>query len=475
VLVGVIVSRREVPSAQPLGRLVVAVGSAALILAPWVYGLARTGDLHRPPSPEAVLPLWRALLAVPATLPGAGGLPGTFAAATSVAILVGAMVVAFRQRPAAVAALVLVIAVSGLAAWGITEARPGWLWPPALLLPTALAYGGLAVLTGRCLAGSLADYSFGARQLAVVAVTLVVALGLLGSVVRVGTGPWTGIVRAPELVPAFVAADEPRVGPYRVLLLDQHAGEVRWDVVGAGGPSMVAFGSSADRALLEHYDGLVAALAGAADPRAGAQLGVANVRYLVVTDHQDEQLIAALGRQPALEPLPSGGGRVFRVQTWLPRAVVLPPAPGEALLATGDPGPTGAFEEQGLTRVRADVYRGALADPEPGGVLVVSEAASELWRAGGADVPLERAEIAGVNAFRVPPGTPTITARVAGGLGHRLAVGLQLLAALVVLSLALRPPRFGREREPRLRRALPSDLDAIDDPQPAEPTPGGPA
>ncbi|HWB71393.1 MAG TPA: glycosyltransferase family 2 protein [Egibacteraceae bacterium] len=459
--------RRHGP--QPLVRAGVAGAAAVALLAPWLVGLAGNGWLE-PSVAEGVGPyadgsaptLWRMLAGVPQVLPGLAGPAGTVVALLHVAVVLSAVLLGLRARPAAVAGLVAVTGGSGAAAWTAARVDPRWLWEPALLLPASLSVAGLGVIGARYLRGALRQYSFGARQVTVVVATAVVAVGLVGGVLRLAGGPWDGLRRAPTLLPAFVAADEGLVGPYRVLVLAEEGGVVRWDVTGAGGPSMVGFGTVRSRALLGFVGAAVAAAAGGADLRAGAQLGLANVRYVVASDaDRFEHLGWALERQPALEPLPSGGGRVYRVRSWLPRAVVVPPERGAALLAGGDPGDTSDLQRRGLRRASPGRYEGAADEP---GLLVVSEASSSLWRASAGDAALQPRQLRGVNAFAKPASDGPVLAYAAGGGRHRAVVVLQVLLALGVVSLALRPPGFARRVPARpALRVLPGDLGAGSD------------
>lgn len=452
-------ARRIDPSGQSLARLGVAGGAALLLLSPWLVSLVRGGTVGtQTAAPLESLPLWRALATAPEVLPVFAGLGGVRSAITAVAVLVVGILLGLRTRPMAVAGLVATVAVSALSAWAATRAGLTLVWTPALLLPAALALGGLGVIAARTLGNGLHQYAFGTRQVAVVVAAVTLGAGLAGGILRLASGPWEELVVAPQLVPQFVTADEPRVGPYRILLLAADEGAVVWDLVPATGPSMVDFGTRSDRTLIDLVDAAVAAAAGGADHRAGARLGLANVRYVVVSDGETAQdLIETLGRQPALEPLPSGGGRVFAVTSWLPRAVVLPPARGQSLLATGDPGPTGGLEEAGLEQVRRDIYFDR--DPAPeGGLLVVSEATSSLWRGSAQGQRLERRELEGVNAFVVPPEPGVVGARAGSGIGHRTVVGLQLLLLLAVISLGLRPPGLQTRGERGAARGLPAEL-----------------
>lgn len=449
-------------------RMGVAGFGALAILAPWLVDVVRQG-LGGHVLPSGPLPLWRALTAAP-SLPAGPAAVDVAAGVTALAIVAAAILLGLRTRPGAVSALAAVVGVAGLAAWGAAREEVGTHLVPALLVMVALALAGLGVIGARCLVGELRGYAFGGRQLAAVSAAVLVGLGVLGGVARVATGPWDDLSREPELVPAFVDADQPEVGPYRVLVLAA-GDEVNWDLVQAGGPSMLDYGTLPGRELLRQIDEAVTAAVGGTDPQAGTALGVANVRYVVVSDRRSsEQGVAevtdTLSRQPALEPLPSGGGRVFSVQVWLPRAAVLPTTAGQALLATGDPGSTTAVEHEGLSRVRPGVYSGSLATSaveDGGGLLVVSETTSPRWTAHADGERLPRREAGSVNAFTVPPGAEEVTVAASGGFGHYLALSLQALLALAVGSLALRPPVFARRRVQRAGAdSLPEDLTAED-------------
>jgi hypothetical protein len=408
------------------------------------------------------LPLWRAVTVVPQVVAGLGGVGGTLTALGSAAVVAASIVLGLRQRPDVVAVLVVVGGLSALAAWAVDRLGVQWLWAPAMLLPTALALAGLGVLAARTLYGGLSEHAFGARQLSVVVAAVVLIVGLVGGVARLAAGPWDGLAITPEVVPAFVGADTPVVGPYRVLLLADRGGVIAWTVTDAMGPSMVQYGAPTNDAMLRAIGTAVGGISGGGDPVAGATLGVANVRYVVVTSSgATAELADALASQPALEPLPTGAGRVYQVRSWLPRASVLPRRFAQRLLTTGDPGDTQALEKRGLELVRPGKYQGTANTP---GLLILSEAASEFV----AEVdfqPVDRRRTTGgplaapVQAWSTPAGSAEV--RPTGELRHWFVLLAQALIAAGVVSLALRPPRFTQRPAP-VRRAgrLPKQLQA---------------
>lgn len=462
---GAIVSaqRRRPQAAQATARLGLAGVAAIAILAPWLISAVAGGRLTLAGAgDDTTLPLWRALTGVPEVLPGMGGIAGILTALTSIAVVAASVLLGLRRRPDVVAVVSAVGAATAMAAWIASRLQVDWLWPPALLLPTALAVGGLGVLAARSAGGNLAEHAFGARQLSVIIATGLLGVGLFTSVVRLGTGPYEGLKLNPELVPAFVTADEPRVGPYRVLVLADRGGEVQWEVVAATGPSMVRFGAPVNRELLDGMDTAVAGVAGGGDPRAGAGLGALNVRYVVVTpDANSDELARSLADQPALEPLPSGVGRLYRVRSWLPRAAVVPTGVAASLGPTGDAGTTTRLEERGLRRLEPGRFAGVTDSPgvllltEPGGAWTARADNRELQQA-----PLELPLGEGLElpAWEIEE-PAALQLRSTGVNSHVVVLILQGLLVLGVISLALRPPGFTQRREQRQRSAaLPRQL-----------------
>jgi len=459
------------PSAErvgyPLLRLGVAVGGAAAILLPWLWSVATTPGAELVDAPVAELPAWRALALVPAVVPSAVGPTGIVTIALAVAVVVLALLLGLRLRPLPVAALAAVLVASSAAAWGAGLAGASPLWAPGLLLGGSLALGGLAVVAARTVGPALRSRAFGLSQLAVVVGAVVLVGGLGVGIAGVAASPWDGLDREAELLPPFVGADDERVGPYRVLLIDVADGALEWEVTGPAGPSILAFGAIPGpevTAFLE--DGLAEMAAG--DPDAGAALGAASVRYVVLTGEARSELDGALLRQPDLEPLAAGAGRVLANRAWLPRAAVLPSEPAERVLEPGSPGDLTAWEEGGMRSTGVDRYEGVAGGD---GLLLLAEA-GDPWEAttrdGGA---LERVEgdRSLPAAFALPDDATLITLEPAFDVEHAAGVGVQAAVALILLSLLLRPPGFAQARQPRAAVAEPADLVAAGALQATEP------
>ena len=449
-------------------RLLVALGGAALLLAPWAVDVLREsldgaslglGLALR--AEVAELPLWRALLLAPGLLAGLAGSGVVVPSLVTGAVVLAGLLVGLRARPVLTAALVLLIVVSGLGAVALTRLQVGLVWVPAVLLPGALALAVLAVVVGRWFRESLGARDFGLRRITITLAGAAVTVALLASTAALADTPWDDLRLDPALVPAFVSSQEGVVGPYRVLLLND-AGDaegVRWEVTRGGGPSMQDYGTVSSPRLLRAFADLVATLAAGGDPSAGDQLGLLNVRYVVLTE-PSEALPAALVRQPALDPLPVSGGQVYEVTTWLPRAVVVPADAAEALLADGVPPAGVARVSESLVALAPGQFSGRIRGTS-GGLVVVSEASNPQWQAAADGQVLERVQLGDVNAFVLPAGDAerTVSVEATGAFRRRLIVLGQIIVGLLVLSLAVRPPGV---TERRLRaRVLPAELSGV--------------
>ena len=432
------------------GRLLLAAVAAAAILAPWLYNLAVHRTLAAVGSPvgSVRLPMWRAATVVPAAPPDLGGIAGVLAVLTSVAVAAAAVVLGLRRRPGTVAALAAVATLSAVAAWFTARLQVEWLWAPGMLLPAALALAGMGVLAAHSLGGGLREHSFGVRQVFAVVATFVIGAGLLAAIARLAGGPYDGLARGPQLIPAFVTADEEQVGPYRVLVLAAGEKDVSWDVVGSAGPTMLSFGTVPSAVLLENLDASVAGVVGG-DPQAGVALGLAGVRYIVVSA-SSRTLTDTLSAQPSLEALPTGDGRVYAARSWLPRAVALAAADARRVLAGHS-----LEDVPGLDTIGSDAYGGG---PVSSGLLLLSEVGSPLWQAEVAGRPMPRTDVPVINAWEAEAGARA-TIEAGGTTAHRLVTAAQLLAIAVIASLVLRPPGFTQRQQPgHPGRSLPREL-----------------
>jgi GT2 family glycosyltransferase len=422
-------------------RTAVAAPLALVALAPWLVDLVRASGQAIPSAPFRPVAAWRAFLVAPDILDGVDPVGGLIAVLVTVGVVGAALLLTGRGRATAVVVLLAVITVWGLIAWAFGFVGSDITWIPALLLPSALALAGLATLAARSISDHLRTYSFGLRQVLAAACALVLAIGLAGGLFRLVTDPWSGLRIARDLVPAFVAADGARVGDYRILLLSGGSETLDWDVTDDDGPSMLEFGTTPSEAVSQALSRSVASI-GLGDPRAALDLGLLNVRYVVIHDRDNRTEIAGLlAAQPDLEPLPSGAGQIFAVTTWLPRAVVVPADQAEDARDATQLVDARTLEEQGLRPTAPATYS---AEVEPGWLLL-SESPSARWDVQLDGTPLSPVRNVAGNVYEIPSaGRLDITP--GGEARHLWVVGAQLLVIIGIISLALRPPRSGARR-----------------------------
>jgi GT2 family glycosyltransferase len=455
-LVGLAVSLRPDANAvaRPLLRVLTASLGAVALLAPWLVDLAGSPAAVLDQAPASALPAWRALTLVPLTTSGVQGTAGYLAAAVTLAVMALALLLGLRLRPLPVTAMFAMLLTSGVVAWAASRSEIPWVWAPALLLPGAVAVAGLGVLAARTLRPALRAYAFGFRQLTVIVLMAPLLAGVGGAAWSVTTNPWVALDRDVELVPAYVAAETDRVGPYRVLLLDEDADGIRWGVAEATGPSMRTFGAAQSVRMSATLQQAVERIV-SGDLDGARSLGLANVRYVMVAE-DDPALAERLMAQPELEPSMAGAGRVFLVRSWVPRAVALPEDVAEQALDAGPAVDLRPYAEEGLAHHQG-TFMGDV--PEDGGVLMMSdEPGTWTARAGGRTLPprptpehlavtayqLEDAE-AGDTLALEPAGQPRRTAELA----------LQGLVLFGLVSLLLRPPGFVERASSRVH-AVPS-------------------
>lgn len=453
--------------ARPLLRMMTAVFGTVGLLAPWLFDLVRSGSVLLPEAPAAQLPAWRALALAPLTLPGMDATLGTIAAAATVSIVVLALMLGLRLRPLPVTALCGLLVGGSLLAWGATRLGVAVVWTPALLLPAAAALAGLGVVAARTLGPALRRYTFGIPQVTVVVLMVPLAGWLLAGAWTVAAGPWDAVDRGVELVPPYVTAEEDRVGPYRVLIVDEREDALAWSVNEASGPSMRSFAAASSRALTSEVGGALESVM-AGDLDSGRRLGLANVRYVVLADEAPELTARLLG-QPDLEPMVAGAGRVFRVASWVPRVAVLPSDVVGTLLAGGPLDDPDTLEGSAVERVGTHTYREPVTDGSHT-VLVSGEPGTwDVRAAGVAQRATERTSLLPIPTFEIADASEVRFLDVEpSGRGGRVArLILEGVVLLGLVSLLLRPPGFverAASRVDRMAASLPFSPTGAEEP-----------
>lgn len=427
--------RADVP--ERLARLGVAVVSTVLVLAPW----SPFTELRRAPfvgvgaGAEDVPSLWSLLLLAP----DLQGFPGPVAGiGLAAAVVLG--VALSRRRGAAVGLLVVYLAAV-FGAWRVAllgEATSVWVGAPLVI--AALAAAGLLVGAVAGAEEQLGGHDFGWRQLGAVGVAVVVVVGTLSAGLSVVNRAWQGYGDESPL-PAFMATETgvEGIGPFRILVVGDEPGGVRWTLTDPDGPSAASWGHTVAPEVVDILDEQVGSLLGGVDRAAAAELGRLGIRYVLVPDDGlSDRLTSVLDGQLDLVSEPVPDGAVYRVTTWMPRWSVLPATAADAIAAgrplppgtaaTVVPSPPERIEEPGALLVLADPV-----DPQRPGLAVVTD--------DGEEVP---SRVVGDVVTWELPDAPVRVEPVGRSLRLSLLV-VQAVALALTCSLALRAPSFARE------------------------------
>ncbi|MEX0832000.1 MAG: glycosyltransferase family 2 protein [Nitriliruptoraceae bacterium] len=433
-------------------RVLAAMIAPVVLLLPWSLDLLQpTGPLFTGVGMHASASMWQWL----ALSPDVAGFPGLIAGAGFVLAGLLGLAIGLHRVPGLVIGLWSVALAGAAAGWWL--GRTGQvMWPGLPLLLTAAAFAALFALAFASAESQLGRFGFGWRQIA----ALVTASAVVVSVVAVAAEHVRSGLDAYALddlsLPAFIAASAD-TDDFRVLVLADQPEGVAWEVVKGTGPSMTAIGVPPMPAL-GVVDDIVNDVTSQKDPWATALLGLLNVRYVVVPDGgTSDALDAALRNQISLEPRPVSVGRVYTVSGWVPPGSVVLPAVASKLAAHGRT--SGPFDAHPMVREQPGQY--VVLSPVRGTVLV-AEVDDGEWQATSEGEPLEQLDMSrsGTLAFRPVGAGQQVEVSHTGRDTRGFQVAGQVLAVLLVVSLALRPPRFARQRrslpaaEPQLARTV---------------------
>ncbi|MEX2325030.1 MAG: glycosyltransferase family 2 protein [Nitriliruptoraceae bacterium] len=425
--------------------LVAALGPFVLLL-PWSLSLVDpSGPLLAGGGLAAGGKLWRWIALSPSIVE----FPGLVAGSGFVLAGFLGLVLGFKRHSALVAVLWAVAFAGGMFGWLLGRAGE-FAWPGTPLLVTAAAFAALYALAFESAEAQLAKFGFGWRQVSAVVTAAAVSVSLAAGVVGLARSPLDAYALDDPALPAFIDAAAQAGADFRVLVLADSGDDIAWDVITGHGPLMSSTGL-ATSAAYEVVDSIVDDVLSRRDPMAASRLGLLSVRYVVVpSGGTSPALDAALRGQFELEPRPVGSGRVYSVVGWLPRSAVVSttdPWDPWRLQASDD------VEVAALDVVGAGVFAGVT---DVAGPVLLAEADDGQWRATVSGRPLTQTETpTGMVAFEPVEANTRIEIVHQGGAARSFAVNGQVLALLLVISLALRPPRFARRDDDALPAAEP--------------------
>ncbi len=450
-------------------RIAAFIAGVLLLLFPWSLDLIRAGTpaLNAlTPQVTAPQPFWRLVLLVP----DLAGFPILLAGGGYLAAGVLGLALGLRTRTGAVV---------GLWGAGVSGALLSWLlgragaeaaaWQGLPLVLAAAAFSALLAVAFSEAGSALGRYSFGWRHLLAGVSVLATGAGLVVMLGHVANDPWGAYAIDEPSLPAFIGAERDAVGDFRVLVLSAAGGDLRWDLTGPSGPTMLRFGHPLPTTLARRVDQDLTDMMGGSDPGAAARLGLASVRWIVVPERGiSPELDQALGQQLDLEPQPVSHGRVYRVEGWLPKGAAVRPDVLDSVVNQRALPPE--------SRVDAlSVVDGVLTWDQPReGAVLLAEAAEGRWVATVDGAEVEVRPIEGLVRVDVPAGAQSVEIRHAQGTRTTL-MALQLIGLLLGISLVLRPPGFA-EVSQRAQPAAPAPPPAPQDPAPlpGEPDPASP-
>jgi GT2 family glycosyltransferase len=327
--------------------------------------------------------------------PGSG--PGTWAVA---AFLPLAAIVCFAgagdpQRARAWRALFVAVggtvlawaSVAGHLPVALTNA-PAWLAAAAVAESALVAYGLSTFARG------LGRQAFGARQLGVAVLTILLSVGIVAQALQVTFADWA--IRPGGLPPAWPVIASSSAGEFRILWVGAPNGErfpapggdpiglaeageetVRFGLTDRDGVSALDQGRARSGPGYDELHGILETLLGGGTRHLGALLGPLGVRYLIAEEGDLPPGVAdRLSEQMDLDRVPAGGLTIFRNAAALPTAFVSANAP------VPDRSDTGVIEASPDVVARAlegggETFTGRA---DAAGHVVVSEQFDAGWR-----------------------------------------------------------------------------------------------
>jgi hypothetical protein len=352
---------------------------------------------------------------------------------------------------------------------------------PAYLAAAALAYctliaRGLGAMIG------MGRRAFGYRQLAVGAVGVVLAAGLVLQGGLAALGNWrVGRDNLPPAWPLLARAD-PGTN-FRVLWLTRRPGvplpapggdpvgrltvgrtTLSYSIGGRAGPTALDLGRAADGPGYRYLERALAETLSGTTTNGGALLGPLSIRYLVAAAGDlPASVLARLDEQVDLDLVRAGGLTIYRNEAFLPEAWITASATYRGIAHSGSLVDVARLNGPALTPKSTRRFVGGRVNPlMPGGspfrrngLIVLSQQFDSGWRArirtfggAGGQVPA-RPAFGWATGFDLP--TEMGAVRVEYGRQWVRTAEMSVLAALWLVSLWLTRKPSGGVRPPRVR------------------------
>ncbi|MFD0150263.1 glycosyltransferase [Streptomyces sp. NPDC055721] len=441
---GVLVVHRSDITAYGL-RLLAAVGTPILALAPWSLSLLTDPAAFLREAGLDVRTGTATALDLLATSPGG---PGTTGGLLLIGLVLAALAGLLREERRFAVLVAWAAALAGLLFAVLSNGADGTGWAG----PATLVYGAALIAAGMIGAEGgrtrVAAHGFGWRQPVAALIALACAAGpavaAVGWMIGGADGPLTR--RDPVQVPAFVAEESgTRDQPRTLVLGGTSPGEVAYSLVRGSGARLGDGELSTAAETDPRLDQVVAHLVAGSGADQTEELSGYAIRYVLVRDGAPRQMSRVLDATPGLSRLSQlDGSALWRVDREIARIMIVPPAAKNGTAATGDTAaPADSAKSVAVAAGPVEAHTDVPAGPA-GRVLRVADRADEGWTATLDGKELTRTTVDGwAQGFELPAQGGRLDLTYDQPLTHTVWTWTQVGLAVVLLVLALP----GRRRE----------------------------
>ncbi|MGH2711035.1 MAG: hypothetical protein ACRDH9_07525, partial [Actinomycetota bacterium] len=262
----------------------------------------------------------------------------------------------------------------------------------AYLTAAAFSMATLIGAAARGLVPSARRTAFGARQLTVAALGVLLVLGFAGQAIGMIPGNWG--VGERRLAPAWAVVATDPDAPFRVLWLGPENGEplpppagdpdgvlraggvsLAYGVTGPGGRSVLRLGTPAQGSAFDSLEDALAAVVSGRVRHGGSALAPFGIRYVVAAPSTlDPGVAQTLSQQVDVDLVQAEGGLVlYRSAVSLPPAAILSGEAATVAAERSDPLATASIPVGGKTPLERLGHGWGGASPEAGLALITDE------------------------------------------------------------------------------------------------------